>query len=134
MEHRFFRRQTNILPFKFSRTLPKIHVSPKCLTRFYVFKKLHRYYEVFADGKLIFFTKRRRDFSRKKTKDGTRKLFFTFSNLNWNLQKPPKGPRAVLVLFFAVMWSLSVGQEKRIEGFSMGGDIQKSEKFHKSLR
>ena len=117
MEHRFFRRETNILPFKFSRTLPKIHVSPKCLTRFYVFKKLHRYNEVFTYGKLFFSRKWGTIFHVKKHRWDS-EIVLSF-NLIGHLQNAPMVPVALCALVFLPISGLCrLGKKKKIKVLS----------------
>ena len=68
----------------------------------------------------FFFTKRWHDFSRKKT-------LMLFSNCSFfqfdrPLTKCSHGSRrAVRFVFFADIWSMSVGQEKKNRGFVGGG-------------
>ena len=86
---------------------------------------------------VFFFTKRRHNFSRKKSTDWILNMLFVLSvwqatskNLPWGL--------ACCFCFFADVWSLSVGQENKNRGFSAGeGEgafFKKSGHFQNSLR
>ena len=85
------------------------------------FKKIHGYFEVFKYEKLLFFTKTRHDFSRKKKHRWDFKLFvLSISQATWK-RTPWVQARWAVFLFLPMSSLCRLGKKVKIEVFSAGG-------------